>query len=119
MSKSRNNPDIPDDLGDEYPLECYKNRELSWLEFNARVLEEANDTDSNPLCERLNFLSIFQSNLDEYFMVRVGLLFDQRKLNLVDAKTGMTSGEQLDAVISETGRLLKRKERPGRLWPRS
>lgn len=111
MSKSRNNPDIPDDLGDEYPLECYKNRELSWLEFNARVLEEANDTDSNPLCERLNFLSIFQSNLDEYFMVRVGLLFDQRKLNLVDAKTGMTSGEQLDAVISETGRLLKRKDK--------
>ena len=76
---------------------CYVNRELSWLQFNQRVLEEAEDP-ANPLCERLNFAAIFQSNLDEFYMVRVGMLMDTLKLGVTDNKTGMTSAEQAAAV---------------------
>ena len=54
----------------------YMNRELSWVKFNERVLEEAEDKKT-PLCERLSFASIYQSNLDEFFMVRIGSLIDQ------------------------------------------
>ena len=73
---------------------CYQNRELSWLKFNERVLEEAADTN-NPLCERLSFLSIFQSNLDEFFMVRVGSLHDMMLLKneVRENKTQMTAKE--------------------------
>lgn len=89
----------------------YLNRELSWLKFNERVLEEAEDK-SVPLCERLTFLSIFQSNLDEFIRVRVGSLADQRELqpDMRDNKTNMTAKEQLKAVFSEMRRLLQRKD---------
>jgi polyphosphate kinase len=60
----------------EKKQECYANRELSWLKFNERVLDEA-ASHHVPLCERMAFFSIFQSNLDEFFMVRVGALYDQ------------------------------------------
>lgn len=82
---------------------CYKNRELSWLDFNKRVLEEAEDK-ANPLCERMNFVSIFKSNLDEFFMVRVGTLYDSMMFsgNPKENKTNMTAAEQLGAVADRT-----------------
>ena len=92
------------------PPSCYVNRELSWLRFNQRVLEEAEDP-ANPLCERLNFASIFQSNLDEFYMVRVGMLLDTLKLGVTDTKTGMTSEQQAAAVLEKTRELLADRDR--------
>ena len=89
---------------------CYVNRELSWLRFNERVLEEAEDPAA-PLCERLNFASIFQSNLDEFYMVRVGMLMDTLHLTAVDDKTGMTSAQQTAAVLDGTRELLAQRDR--------
>ena len=89
---------------------CYANRELSWLKFNQRVLEEAQDP-ANPLCERLSFLSIFQSNLDEFFMVRVGSLVDQMllKKDIRDNKTNLTPEEQIKKILAEVGKLNRRR----------
>ncbi|QNL98517.1 hypothetical protein H9Q76_07005 [Wujia chipingensis] len=76
----------------------YDNRELSWLKFNKRVLEEAVD-ENNPLCERLSFVSIFQSNLDEFLMVRVGSLDAGKDSKVRENKTNLTCQEQLDRII--------------------
>ena len=90
---------------------CYDNRELSWLKFNQRVLEEAKD-ETNPLCERLSFLSIFQSNLDEFFMVRCGSLYDQmcEDPHFRENKTNMTCKEQLTAIYARVRELLRDKD---------
>ena len=89
---------------------CCVNRELSWLQFNKRVLEEAEDP-ANPLCERLNFASIFQRNLDEFYMVRVGMLLDTAHMGVTDNKTGQTSAEQTAAVLEKTKALLADRDR--------
>lgn len=84
-----------------YDISFTQNRELSWLRFDERVLEEARDP-SVPLFERLKFASIFASNLDEFFMIRVGSLFDLSltKPDIRDNKTGQTPGEQLASIFS-------------------
>ena len=88
-----------------------QNRELSWLQFNRRVLEEAAD-HRVPVLERLKFISIFSSNLDEFFMVRVGSLFDLQKAcpNDVDHRSGMTPAQQLDAIYAAIPGLMARKK---------
>ena len=89
----------------------YMNRELSWLKFNERVLEEAENPE-NPLCERLTFASIYQSNLDEFYMVRVGSLVDQMLLakDIRENKTNMTPKEQLDAILARTKKLNRKRD---------
>ncbi|WP_404408868.1 RNA degradosome polyphosphate kinase [Jeotgalibacillus malaysiensis] len=88
--------------------ENYNNRELSWLAFNQRVLEESFDM-TNPLLERLRFLAIFSSNLDEFYMVRVAGLKDQVKANFTkpENKAGLTPKQQLSAISEKTHHLVK------------
>ena len=88
----------------------YNNRELSWLAFNERVLEEAED-DNNPLLERLKFLAIFSSNLDEFFMVRVAGLQDQIRAGYhkPENKSGLTPKEQLAKIAERTQALVRRQ----------
>lgn len=87
------------------------NRELSWLKFNERVLEEA-ENKKVPLCERLTFASIYQSNLDEFFRVRIGSLVDQMLLGgkIRDNKTKMTAKEQIEEVLHQVMKLNRRKD---------
>ena len=89
----------------------YMNRELSWLKFNERVLEEA-ENPKVPLCERLSFASIYQSNLDEFFMVRVGSLIDQMLVakDSRENKTHMTPKEQIQAILPQVEILNRRKD---------
>lgn len=91
--------------------QIYMNRELSWLKFNERVLEEA-ENKKVPLCERLTFASIYQSNLDEFFRVRVGSLVDQMLLGgkIRDNKTKMTAKKQIEAVLHQVMKLNRRKD---------
>lgn len=88
-----------------------QNRELSWLKFNDRVLEEAADK-SVPLLERLKFLSIFDTNLEEFFMVRVGSLTDLSKLSkkAIDSKSNLTPKEQLDKILAYLPKSYSRKD---------
>ena len=89
-----------------------QNRELSWLRFNDRVLSEATD-ETVPLLERLKFVSIFTSNLDEFFMIRVGSLFDLDAVNpqTRDPRSGWTPGRQLEEIYAAVRPLYKKRER--------
>ena len=104
---------MPKDQEEKTTAYAYtQNRELSWLRFNRRVLEEAGDS-AVPLLERLKYISIFTSNLDEFFMVRVGNLFDLSLVSPddIDNKTGETPMEQLEEVYSVVPGLIEIKNR--------
>lgn len=93
-------------------LKYTQNRELSWLKFNQRVLEEAQDP-SVPLLERMKFVAIFTSNLDEFFMIRVGSLFDMAATDpkTVDSRSGMTPAQQLEKIYEVVAPLYKERDK--------
>lgn len=93
-------------------LNYTQNRELSWLKFNQRVLEEARDT-TVPLLERMKFVAIFTSNLDEFFMIRVGSLFDmaQTDATAIDSRSGMTPVQQLEKILEAVAPLYKERDK--------
>ena len=93
-------------------LEYTQNRELSWLKFNQRVLQEAKD-QSVPLLERMKFVSIFTSNLDEFFMIRVGSLFDMASMGdySVDSRSGLTPKQQLEKIYEAVAPLYKERDK--------
>ena len=99
-------------MGKKEIADYTQNRELSWLRFNERVLEEARD-ESVPLMERMKFVAIFTSNLDEFFMIRVGSLCDMAAVddNKTDSKSGMTPSQQLEAIYSAVAPLYKERDR--------
>lgn len=93
-------------------LKYAQNRELSWLKFNQRVLEEAQDP-SVPLLERMKFVAIFTSNLDEFFMIRAGSLFDMAATDprTVDSRSGMTPAQQLEKIYDAVAPLYKERDK--------
>lgn len=116
--KQIHNPDIQEkEIGNQMKNKAQKaepymmNRELSWLKFNERVLNESGNPRV-PLAERLTFASIYQSNLDEFYMVRVGTLMDQMESSeeIRENKTNMTSKEQVKAILEATRILDKKKD---------
>ncbi|WP_070000921.1 polyphosphate kinase 1 [Cellulosilyticum sp. I15G10I2] len=96
----------------EKKYDLYINRELSWLKFNERVLDEA-DNAANPVYERLRFSAIYCSNLDEFYMVRMGSLLDQTllKAEVKESRTGMTPQEQIDSVNQTLQHLKEKRDR--------